>query len=619
MKSFDSLFDKSIKLGKEFRFYSGAVLFLSTIFSFLAILSHDKTFMELLHNENGLISIMYLLLCGILAMVFLYLMFLYRNFFHTNIRNMGILIALGMQRKELKKRLLAKTTVPIIVATVVGTSVGFWIYDVIFLNKIIHTDNNVTQDIPILRMLPIIVIFLLICYAGIVLNHSLLNCKNISDIVSDRKAKIERNGNQRTIAIIGFVFLVGGNLLLLVNKIGSGEYSNLVPIASVFAVILGIYLFIYSFGYWFSSALTPKDWNKKNLLLLNEFRNEYKNVAKSLSAYAIIYWVLIFLTIIIVILCQTNAELDNSNSPYDYVVEFEEERYDDIMKFVQENENHLQKWIIFKSVEAETVYGKMKITLIPEDVYVEMTGENLGIESGHIIVLSQLDRSMVNIQKMPDGREWHYFEPDQEIPINVGDHHISLIADYEIWDYLFNCESSQQRILILNNDDFHLVSKNACIKYRLCLNLIKDKNLDIDNQYENLQSIHIISKQEHFLRIQNENTVLIFSLIFMLAILGILLLFTQALQYNSEKSSRKRDSYIQFTLGIHQDDMEKVRQQSLKIKNYLPVFVGGLAGCLCTICFIKDMNAHLAILSVIVFFSEFIIQTGVYMIEKATK
>lgn len=105
----------------------------------------------------------------------------------------------------------------------------------------------------------------------------------------------------------------------------------------------------------------------------------------------------------------------------------------------------------------------------------------------------------------------------------------------------------------------------------------------------------------------------------MLAILGILLLFTQALQYNSEKSSRKRDSYIQFTLGIHQDDMEKVRQQSLKIKNYLPVFVGGLAGCLCTICFIKDMNAHLAILSVIVFFSEFIIQTGVYMIEKATK
>lgn len=65
--------------------------------------------------------------------------------------------------------------------------------------------------------------------------------------------------------------------------------------------------------------------------------------------------------------------------------------------------------------------------------------------------------------------------------------------------------------------------------------------------------------------------------------------------------------------------MEKVRQQSLKIKNYLPVFVGGLAGCLCTICFIKDMNAHLAILSVIVFFSEFIIQTGVYMIEKATK
>lgn len=616
MKSFNNLFDKSIKLGKEFKFYCGAVLFLSTIFSFLAILLHDKMFIELLQNENGLISIMYLLLCGILSMVFLYLMFLYRNFFHTNIKNMGILIALGMQRKHVKKRLLSKTTVPITVATVIGTTLGFWIYDVIFLNKIIHIDSNIIQDIPILKMLSIIVIFLLICFAGMMLNHSLLNCKNISDIVSDRKAKIKRNGNQRTMAIIGFVFLVGGNLLLLVNKIGSREYSNLVPIASAFAVILGIYLFIYSFGYWFSSSLKPNNWNKKNLLLLNEFRNEYKNIAKSMSAYAIIYWVLIFLTIIIVILYKTNAELDNSNSPYDYVFEFEEQKYDDIMQFVQENENYLQKYIIFKSVEAETIYGKIKITLIPEDVYVKLKGKNLCIEKGHIIVLSQLDRSMVNIQKMPDGREWHYFEPDQEIPINVGNHHISFIADYEIWDYLFNCESSQQRIMILNNDDFHLVEKNAFIKYRLCLNLIKNRNLDISNQYENLQSIHIISKQEHFLRIQNENKVLIFSLIFMLVILGILLLFTQALQYNSEKSSRKRDSYVQFTLGIHEDDREEVRQQSLKIKNYLPVFVGGLSGCLCSICFIKDMNAYLAILSVLVFFSEFIIQTGVYIIEK---
>lgn len=35
MESFDSLLSKSIKTGKEFRFYVGAVLILSAAFSFL--------------------------------------------------------------------------------------------------------------------------------------------------------------------------------------------------------------------------------------------------------------------------------------------------------------------------------------------------------------------------------------------------------------------------------------------------------------------------------------------------------------------------------------------------------------------------------------------------------
>ena len=38
MESFDSLLSKSIKTGKEFRFYVGAVLILSAAFSFLFFL-----------------------------------------------------------------------------------------------------------------------------------------------------------------------------------------------------------------------------------------------------------------------------------------------------------------------------------------------------------------------------------------------------------------------------------------------------------------------------------------------------------------------------------------------------------------------------------------------------
>ena len=41
MESFDSLSGKSIKTGKEFRFYVGAVLILSVAFSFLVFLAYD--------------------------------------------------------------------------------------------------------------------------------------------------------------------------------------------------------------------------------------------------------------------------------------------------------------------------------------------------------------------------------------------------------------------------------------------------------------------------------------------------------------------------------------------------------------------------------------------------
>ena len=102
----------------------------------------------------------------------------------------------------------------------------------------------------------------------------------------------------------------------------------------------------------------------------------------------------------------------------------------------------------------------------------------------------------------------------------------------------------------------------------------------------------------------------------MLAALNIILLFTQVTQYCSGKNRRKRDFYIQLTLGIKEGDKEKTRRQSLQIKNFLPVLIGGLAGCLCTICFIKDMNIYLAALSVAVFGVEIVMQIGVYAVER---
>lgn len=616
MESFDSLSSKSIKAGREFRLYVGAVLILSVAFSFLVFLAYDKTFEELLQRENGMISIMHIILVGIFAAVFFYLMCLYRIFLNANIRNAGILIAMGMQRKRLKKYLLIKTAIPVVMAVVAGAVFGYGIYDIVILNGVIHTGNTILQDISIPLLLSVILILIFICYAGILWNHRALDCKDILDIVNGREAKMKRSGRPKVMAAVGLILLVGGNLFLLFDKIGTREPSNLVPLISTVLAICGVYLSVYSFGYWFPAVMRYRDKSRRPLLLINEIRCYYRNDAKALAAYAIINWINIFLIVVIVLLWETNTSMDFSDSPYDYVLDFEEQGYDDMAAFMNQNEDAIDKRHILKSLEG-TTDGGGEVVLIPEADYNEMTGKALEIEKGHMVVLSQLDRSMVNITTEPDGREWHFWEIDYEIPVDICGYQISFAVDYELWEYLFNCEDSQQRILILSDDDFRVAAQHGSLQYKLCVNLAEGRSLAPGSLDGKMQPVHIVGKQEHFMKMQRENNILIVSLTAMLTVLNIILLFTQFTLYCSRKMNRKKDAYIQLTLGIKEKDKAKTRWKSLQIKNFLPVLIGGLTGCLCTICFIKDMNIGRAVLSVGVFLVEIVMQTGVYVVEKA--
>lgn len=148
--------------------------------------------------------------------------------------------------------------------------------------------------------------------------------------------------------------------------------------------------------------------------------------------------------------------------------------------------------------------------------------------------------------------------------------------------------------------------------YKLCINLKNNARLDSNRIPEN---IRLVGRWDRYLRVQKENRILMFSLMTMLVVLCILLLLTQHMQYICEKNGRKRDYDLQITLGIEKDCREKARKRSLWVKNFLPVFIGGLTGCLCTICFIKDMNLYLVVLSFTVFLFECIMQFFVYFME----
>lgn len=102
MKSFEVLFQKSIKTEKEFRLYTYAVFLLSIVFSFLVFLSGNQTFVELLHRENGMISIMYVLICTVLTAIYIYLKSLHKNYFNSIRKDIGVLISMGMPGKKVR-------------------------------------------------------------------------------------------------------------------------------------------------------------------------------------------------------------------------------------------------------------------------------------------------------------------------------------------------------------------------------------------------------------------------------------------------------------------------------------------------------------------------------------
>lgn len=614
MKSFDILFKKGIKAKKELRFYICAVFVLAAVFSFSVFLSSNQTFVELLNRERGRISIVHMLICAVLIAITIYLKALHKNYFDRICKDIGILISMGISRKKLRKLLAVENLGSIIMADAAGTSVGGCVYGIVIWHGILDKNENIFNAALIGIFCLAFISILFVCLMGIVCNHRIINSQNVFDIIHHRDEKMRRHANGAAQSRIGFFSLAAGTGSLLYNKIGRAgqEHSNLLPLVSVCVVCIGIYFTVLSFGYWLSVILQKKEGTGEKLILLNEIRNHYKNSARALSAYAMINWLLVFLTVIILMLEMENLSLDTSDSPFDYVLEFGEEQYHDIESFFRKQPNSIHESYMIPSLDGYAVYGETEITMISEKSYDEITGKTLHIKSGHTVALSQLDRSMVNITKETDGREWHFGKIDEEIPVDVDGNQYGFLTDYEMWEYLFNCEDPQRRILILNNEDFSAIEQGSFLNYKLCINLTDHTFLDGSMMPENTR---LIGKRDRFLRIQKENRILIFSLLTMLAVLCILLLLTQYMQYISEKKGRKRDDILQTTLGMERDCREKARKKSLRIKNFLPVLIGGLTGCICTICFIKDMNRYLAALAFTVFLFECMMQTFIYFME----
>ncbi len=337
------------------------------------------------------------------------------------------------------------------------------------MKGVIHTGKTILQDISIPLLLAAILIMIFICYVGIIWNHRVLKCKDILDIVNGREAKMKRSGRPKVMAAVGLVLVVIGNLILLIDKIiWTKEPSDLVPLISTVITVCGVYLSVFSFGYWFPAVMGYRDKSRKSLLLINEIRSYYRNDAKALAAYAIMNWINIFLIVVIVLLWEENISMDFSDSPYDYVLEFAEQRYDDMTKFMNQNEDVMYARHILKSLEGITD-GGWEVVLIQE-------------------------------------------------------------ADY--------------------NDDFRMAAQHGLLQYKLCVNLVEGGSLELGSSDEKIQPVHITGRQEHFMKMQRENNILIISLDAMLAVINIILLFTQFTLYCSGRINRKRDAYIQLTLGI---------------------------------------------------------------------
>lgn len=517
------------------------------------------------------------LICILAVFSFIYYHYLCVYTLDEKMKDYGILVSMGYSQKRISEAFLRIIARSMLRALLCGLLAGTLIYFMILniLNRVLNTDFH---SFPLQGYILVGAVYAAVYFINAVSLGKRINGLGISDMLNYKK--LDKSIDYPNLyQNIGFMLLAFGLLLLTFKGESYNFASALFP---MLFLTVSAYCLTMSFSHWFTKIFVrSKSKYHRNLFYISQLRTNYKKYAKLLTACTIIVIFGMFMLIIDVSLATDDGD-HSFEMPYDFTV-YMDAVDGDTLKNIEDFETqesalladtHLVQ-ILDGAIQWEGQEFSRLVHVMPESSYFNLTGNLLGLQSGEIVVLSQIDRNYYDIGiQEENGIEWG-FQPPGPIPFLVGNKVYTRTIVKEIWEIVYNIEDQAQRTYIIADKDYEgIVSE---IGYDQMKYFISVSNFDsLLTVYNRLQEISpVITAKEANLETQAQNK-LVVSILILLAVM--LLLFSLVslilLRINQDIGEEKRKYSNLFSIGYTYAQLQGEIRKEMATLFFVPLVLG---------------------------------------------
>ena len=421
-----------------------------------------------------------------LNIIMVLFLFVYQHYislyiFDEQVKKIGILFGIGVNKGYLCKYLYKKWCYFFLISVIGGISLGTTLYVLIF--QVLKIGDFISvKDISVAGSSTTFAVVLITYIVNIVYRIRFIKKSEIKELLTYER-KVKKVKYPKIYTALGVVSLLVGIYFLKIYQVTS--YGVLIALIPILCFTLAAYFLIMTFSDWYEGllSLSLKKYLKR-LFFISRLRIEYKDYAKLLvlCATSIIFGLyILFMNIAMSITPIENYDVEN---PYDFVAVIDgnnDEKLNDIQKFELEFTEQIESSQMLYIQEAKIKWDNddynYSINIMSEKNYSDLTGKSLGISGNEAIVLTQMseDNYSMSISE-ENGVKWGFQPPgDTEVKINEQIYHFKIVG--EIWEEVYNIERQDKRTYIIPDKYYESLFVDG--KNRVCSILSKlRKNLE---------------------------------------------------------------------------------------------------------------------------------------------
>ncbi len=332
---------------KDYLIYVVTVTIAFTLMFSFNLISNSKDILDLssmMENFKYVMIFVSLIVCFVLGFLINYMI---KYIFKRRSKEFGLYLLLGIKKKDITKMFIFENLILGFISLILSFFLGIILST--FISSIILNVFNAPYlvKLPTNYLIPILLslgYFFIIYLVVLLLTKRRIKRLHIHDLLY-YNAKNEHNKTSKVKSIIFFilslVLIIGGLIIFNQEFVGVGIEPNITHVfLAVIFLILGIYLFIFSFADTLLSFFLKHKgikYKKDNLFVIRQFSAKVKTMKLSLGTLSL----LITLTLVaITFSTMFNAIFDiqlDTTAPYDITIIDDEENFAKYIDYVKQD------------------------------------------------------------------------------------------------------------------------------------------------------------------------------------------------------------------------------------------------------------------------------------------